>query len=55
MARPTKNNLDYFPQDVDFLQDIKICKLKRSQGGKAIAVWISLPCRIHGPDGYYMK
>lgn len=55
MARPTKNNLDYFPQDVDFLQDIKICKLKRSQGGKAIAVWISLLCRIYGSDGYYMK
>lgn len=55
MARPTKNNLDYFPQDVNFLQDIKICKLKRSQGGKAIAVWISLLCRIYGSDGYYMK
>ena len=55
MARPTKNNLDYFPQDVDFLQDIKICKLKRSQGGKAIAVWISLLCRIYGSYGYYMK
>ena len=55
MARPIKNNLDYFPQDVDFLQDIKICKLKRSQGGKAIAVWISLLCRIYRSDGYYMK
>ena len=55
MARPIKQSLDYFPQDVDFLRDIKISKLKRSQGGKAIAVWTSLLCRIYGSCGYYMK
>ena len=44
-----------FPLDVDFLLDLKICKLKRSQGGRAIAVWISLLCRIYGSGGYFLK
>jgi len=53
MARPKKIGLDYFPFDVDFFDDIKVRKLIRRQGGKAVAVYALLLCFIY-KNGYYM-
>ena len=54
MPRPIKYGLDYFNLDVDFYQDIKMRKLVRSQGGKAIAVYVLLLGFIY-KKGYYMR
>lgn len=53
MSRPTKIGLDYFPLDVDFLQDIKIRKLIKSQGVGSIAVYTLLLSLIY-KQGYYV-
>lgn len=53
MGRKAKMRLDYFPMDVDFFQDLKIRKLIKRQGGKAIAVYTLLLCYIY-KNGYYM-
>jgi len=53
MARPQKQGLDYFPFDVDFFDDIKVRKLIRRQGGKAVAVYALLLCFIY-KNGYYI-
>ena len=54
MARPKKTGLDYFPFDVDTFSDIKIRKLIKYQGGKAVAIYASLLCLIY-KSGYYMR
>ena len=36
MARTFKKGLDYFPLDIDIFNDLKIRKLIKYQGGKAI-------------------
>ena len=54
MARPKKAGLDYFPFDVDLFQDIKIRKLIKFQGGKAISVYALLLCLIY-KNGYYIR
>lgn len=53
MSRQKKSGLDYFPFEVDFFQDIKIRKLIRRNGGKAIAVYALLLCYIY-KSGYFM-
>lgn len=53
MPRPQKKGLDYFPFDVDFFSDIRIRKLVRYQGGKAVAVYALLLCFIY-KNGYYI-
>jgi len=53
MGRIAKRGLEYFPMDVDFFQDIKIRKLIRRQGGKAVAVYALLLCFIY-KNGYYI-
>lgn len=53
MSRQKKSGLDYFPFEVDFFQDIKIRKLIRRNGGKAIAVYALLLCYIY-KCGYFM-
>lgn len=55
MARPTKQGLDYFPLDAQFLSDIKVRKIMRAQGTNAISVLISLLCNIYKDNGYYIK
>lgn len=42
MSRPIKIGFDYFPFDVDFFSDIRIRKLTKSQGGKAVTVYALL-------------
>lgn len=54
MARTTKRGLEYFPFDVDFFQDIRIRKLIKYQGGKAITVYALLLCTIY-KNGYYAE
>ncbi len=54
MARTIKKGLDYFPFDVDFFQDIKIRKLIKYQGGKAVTVYALLLCNIYR-NGYYAE
>lgn len=55
MAAPFKQGLGYFPLDVDFLQDIKIRKLKTAYGTKSISVLINLFCNIYKDKGYYIE
>lgn len=55
MPRPKKTHLDYFPLDVTFFNDMRIRKLIRHQGGKAVTVYLFMLCLIYGDDrGYYI-
>lgn len=54
MARTIKRGLDYFPFDVDSFQDIRIRKLIKYQGGKAVTVYALLLCTIY-KNGYYAE
>lgn len=54
MARTIKRGLDYFPMDIDMFNDLKVRKLIKYQGGKAISVYVQLLCFIY-KDGYYLK
>ena len=54
MARTEKQGLGYFPFDIDFFQDLRIRKLIKYQGGKAITVYALLLCNIY-KQGYYMR
>ena len=47
MARTFKKGLDYFPLDIDIFNDLKIRKLIKYQGGKAITVYALLLCNIY--------
>lgn len=54
MARPRKQGLDYFPFDVTTFNDIKVRKLIKYQGGKAVTVYALLLCLIY-KSGYYIQ
>ena len=54
MGRNKKIGLDYFPVDIDFFQDLRIRKLIKYQGGKAVTVYALLLCNIY-KQGYYMR
>ena len=54
MGRNKKTGLNYFPFDIDTFQDIKIRKLIKYQGGKAVTIYASLLCLIY-KSGYYMR
>lgn len=53
MARPRKKGIDYFPLDVDFLQDESIRILKVRYGADGVMIYIYLLCRIYR-EGYYI-
>lgn len=53
-GRNVKMGLDYFPMDVNFFSDLKIRKLIKYQGGKAVFVYAYLLCNIY-KEGYYIK
>ena len=55
MARPRKDGLDYFPVDVNILNDIKTKKLIRSYGTKTVAILIYLLSAIYRDNGYYLQ
>lgn len=54
MARTVKTGLEYFPFDIDFFHDLRIRKLIKYQGGKAVTVYALLLCIIY-KDGYYIR
>lgn len=54
MARTSKKGLDYFPMDIDIFSDLKIRKLIKYQGGKAITIYALLLCNIY-KNGYYIE
>ena len=54
MGRNKEKGLSYFPFDIDTFQDIKIRKLIKYQGGKAVTVYALLLCLIY-KSGYYMR
>lgn len=54
MARKPKTGLDYFPLDVDFMDDPKIAKLLVDYGHIAILVYIRFLCRIY-KEGYFIE
>ena len=53
MARPLKDGIDYFPFDVDFLQDKKIRLIKGEYGSKGVLIVIQLLCSIYKENGYF--
>lgn len=54
MGRKKELGLSYFPFDIDTFSDIKIRKLIKYQGGKAVVVYTLLLCLIY-KGGYYMR
>ena len=54
MARPIKTGLNYFPLDVDFFDDPKICAVTVEHGIKGQAAAIMLLCAIYR-NGYYIE
>ena len=42
MARPEKNNLDYFSHDCDMRNDIKIKALRRKFGHKGYSIYVMM-------------
>ena len=54
MGRNREIGLSYFPFSVDTFSDIKIRKLIKYQGGKAVTVYALLLCLIY-KRGYYMR
>lgn len=55
MARPTAKGVDYFPLNVNFINDLKVRKLLLSCGAEAIAVLIYLLSTIYKDEGYYVE
>ncbi|WP_281672687.1 DUF4373 domain-containing protein [Pseudoramibacter alactolyticus] len=54
MARPVKQGLDYFPFDVDLINDRKLRKAKLKHGYQATMVYIVLLTLIYKDKGYYL-
>ena len=55
MARPLSRGIEYYPLDVDFMNDIKIRKIIKSCGPNSIAIIILLLGNIYKDEGYFMK
>ena len=54
MARISKPGLDYFPLDVNFLQDRKVRRISCRHHAAGIAALTSLLCLIYKEKGYYI-
>lgn len=54
MARPQKRGVDYFPLDVDFVNDRKVRKIMRACNAKGFTILIHLLCQIYRENGYYI-
>ena len=55
MARISKSGLDYFPLDVNFLQDRKVRRISSRHHAAGIAALTSLFCLIYKEKGYYVR
>ena len=54
MARPPKKGIEYYPFDVDFLNNIKVRRILKGCGAGSIAVLLYLLGNIYKDEGYYM-
>ena len=54
MPRPHKNGLEYFPLDIDFFENDKVCVVRNEYGLKAEIVTIHLLCAVYH-HGYFME
>ncbi len=52
MARPTKNNAEYFSHDANMRNDLKVKALRRKFGHMGYAVWCYLLETLTGEDGF---
>lgn len=52
MARPKKENLDYFPLDVATLHTLPLRRLRKQYGGRAGYAYICLLCEIYAKSYY---
>ena len=55
MARPTAKGVEYFPLNVNFINDLKVRKLLLSCGAESIAVLIYLLSTIYKDEGYFIE
>ena len=55
MARPTAKGIEYFPLNVNFMNDLKVRKLLLSCGAQSIAVLIYLLSTIYKDEGYFIE
>lgn len=55
MGRPKRQNLDYFPMDVTYIEDYKIRRLLRKHGVGGIGLYFALLREVYGKNGYYLK
>lgn len=54
MARPQKTGLDYFPMDVDFMEDSIVLGVAQKFGPSGIGVVVALVCNVY-KNGYYTE
>lgn len=54
MGRSKKTGFDYFPLDIDIMQDIRMRKLIKRKGGGAVTVYTFLLCNIY-KGGYWLQ
>lgn len=55
MARPTKQGIDYYSLDVNFLRDIKVRKIRKVCGPQSIEILLCLLGNIYRDEGYYIR
>ena len=54
MSRIKKRGLDYFPLDIDFLQNRLVRRIMKREGDGALATLVSEFSCIYGGEGYYV-
>ena len=55
MARTVKEGLDYFPYDVNFLEDRRVRRLVRKHGIVAACALMALQSLVYRERGYYLE
>lgn len=54
MSRIKKRGLDYFPLDIDFMQNRLVRRIMKREGDGALATLVSALSCIYGGEGYYV-
>lgn len=54
MSRIKKRGLDYFPLDIDFMQNRLVRRIMKHEGDSALATLVSAFSCIYGGEGYYV-
>lgn len=55
MARPRKNNVDYFSHDNNMRNDEKVLAVRRRFGFNGYAVWVMCLEKLYGGDNFQIK